>query len=118
MKGDKGWFNARLSYLREVQNKMNKSDKSKVSNSSQLDENASPISDDEAISSVLLLKSLVVTEENMETFIQKLNLTREYRQRMLLEKSINLKEQFPYFFTHPLLVKIIYFDIFIYNQLK
>lgn len=95
MKGDKGWFNARLSYLREVQNKLNKSDKNTVSNNSQLNEDSHQrCDDDEAIASVVFLKSLIVSEENMETFIQKLNLTREYRQKMLLEKNFNLKEQF------------------------
>ncbi|XP_055306986.1 uncharacterized protein LOC129571243 [Sitodiplosis mosellana] len=53
---------------------------------------------------VVFLKSLIVTEENMAIFAEKLNFTREYRLKLLLDKEIHLKEWFPYFFTHPQLI--------------
>lgn len=96
-----GWINARLKYVREQQNKLNQNPNEATDNNN-LDEVI--MTDDMATDDILFLKSLVVCEDNMVIFIQKLNATRSYRQKMLLDKSIHLKEQFPYFFTHPHLV--------------
>lgn len=108
LKGDRGWFNARLNYLRSVQNAMNKSASNKSQNRSQL--NTTVLNDDcndeAAAADILYLKSLPINDSNLEIFTQKLNSTREYRQKMLLDKSINLKEQFPYFFVKPELVRL------------
>lgn len=108
VKGDKGWINARLTYLRSVQNNLNKSTSNATLNGSQSHEIVAQTDDETAAAEVLLLKSVVVSEENMETIIEKLNLTRQYRQKMLLDKNMNLKEQFPYLFTDLSLVKWIF----------
>lgn len=92
-----GWFNARLKNMRGAQKKLTTNN-----NSNRRSARRSKIpnpSDD-----VIYLKSLVVSDENMPIFIEKLNSTRGHRMEMLLDKNIHLKEMFPYFFTHPDLV--------------
>lgn len=49
-----------------------------------------------------LLKSLIVSDANLEVFKVKLNATREYRTEMMKKKETEFKEHFPYFFTHPM----------------
>lgn len=88
--------------MRDQQNKLNPSSKTDANGNERLERVA--VSDEIAADEVRFLKSLPVIEENMDIYIQKLNLTRNYRQKMLLDKEINLKEQFPYFFTHPQMV--------------
>lgn len=77
-----------------------------ISRSNQ-DDAMEPYVDDESIAEqdVQFLKSLIVTDENMSIFAEKLNSTRKYRLKLLLDKGIHLKEWFPYFFTHPQLVQ-------------
>lgn len=99
--GDKGWFNVRLKNIRELQKRLNKSANNQLDKSVASDNSL----EEAATEDILFLKSLVVSEENMHIFLQKLNSTRTHRQKMLLNKEINLKEQFPYFFTNPQLVK-------------
>lgn len=110
LKGEKGWINARLKYVRDLQNKLNRSASNISMHSIAADQNTTienTSNDDEAAANdVLFLKTLVVSDEVMETIFQKLNSTREYRKKMLLDKTIHLKEHFPYFFTHPQLVKL------------
>lgn len=62
---------------------------------------ANTVKVNQAANDVIYLKSLVISEQNMDIFIEKLNSTREHRRNMLLDKNVNLKEQFPYFFTNP-----------------
>lgn len=99
--GDNGWFNARLKNVRVAQRKLAGSDRTsrRISRASGVtDANYSAAND------VIYLKSLIVSEENMEIFIEKLNSTRNYRLIMLQDKTVNLKEHFPYFFTNPEMV--------------
>lgn len=49
-----------------------------------------------------LLKSLIVNVDNLDRIKQLLNRTREYRAEMLLKSEVEIKEHFPYFFSHPL----------------
>lgn len=51
-----------------------------------------------------LLKSLVVNDDNMPLILEKLNLTRSYREELVARPEVELKTYFPYFFTHPHLV--------------
>ncbi|XP_031639195.1 uncharacterized protein LOC116351255, partial [Contarinia nasturtii] len=107
LNGDKGWMNARLKYVREAQSKLNKSANNVSLNTSQQVQHITSSDDvDETVAAaeVIFLKSLVVSDENMETLLQKLNSTRTYRHKILKDKNIHLKEQFPYFFTHPHLI--------------
>lgn len=108
MNGDTGWFNARLKNLREAQKKLNKkATKTSIRKSStrRVSSAVDQAAIDKAIvDDVIFLKSLVVSDKNMDIFIQKLNFTRIHRNKMLLDKNIHLKEQFPYFFTNPEMV--------------
>lgn len=54
------------------------------------------------------LKSTKVDEENMEIIKEKLKLTSSYRKKMVNDPSIDLLEFFPYFFTSPNLVSMVY----------
>lgn len=51
-----------------------------------------------------ILKSLIVSEENMPIIVEKLDLTRNFRQELIKKPEADLKTHFPYFFTHPYLV--------------
>lgn len=63
---------------------------------------------------VHLLKSIVINVENLDIIKQMLNKTREYRAQMLLKKETEIKEHFPYFFSHPLeLVRLFPFNHFV-----
>lgn len=108
VKGDSGWLNIRLKTVRENLRQLNLNAANVSLNRSLLNQSASEnvIEDSVAADDVMFLKSLIVSDENMEMFWKKLNSTRSYRQKMLLDKNIHLKEQFPYFFTHPDMVKI------------
>lgn len=48
-----------------------------------------------------LLKNMVVDAGNLEIIRQKLNKTRAYRLEMLTKTETEMKEHFPYFFSHP-----------------
>lgn len=111
VKGDSGWLNIRLKTVRENLRQLNLNAANVSLNLLNQSASESVIDDSVAADDVVFLKSLIVSDENMETFWEKLNFTRSYRQKMLLDKNIHLKEQFPYFFTHPEMVKkfLIYF---------
>lgn len=97
-----GWFNARLKNLRGAQKRLAaKTNPLRRSGSLVVDQR---YADQRNAEDVIYLQSLVVSGETKDTFMEKLNSTRRYRMEMLLDKNINLKEQFPYFFTNPELV--------------
>lgn len=97
-----GWFNARLKNLRGAQKRLAaKTNSVRRSGSLVVDQRDA---DQRNAEDVIYLKSLVVSGETKDTFMEKLNSIRRYRMEMLLDKNINLKEQFPYFFTNPELV--------------
>lgn len=107
MNGDIGWLNVRLKNLRGAQKKMTTKRRSvrHSGRTSRISIAADQQTVDQRIAEdVIFLKSLVVSDENMKIFIEKLNSTRAHRMEMLLDKNIHLKEQFPYFFTHPELI--------------
>lgn len=107
MKGESGWLNTRLKTIRENLKKLNSNAANDSMNRSLLNQslaNEEIIDDAVAADDVVFLKSLPVSDESMDTILQKLSSTRTYRQKMLLDKKIHLKEHFPYFFTHPDLV--------------
>lgn len=101
LNGDSGWINSRLKNIREAKNKLNKK-KTSMANEHQIIEQ---LSDADAETELALLKTITVDSETMTRIIQKLNSTRTYRHKLLLDKEINLKEWFPFFFTHPKLVR-------------
>lgn len=111
--GDNGWMNARLKTVRNARNKLNRSvanhSTSNVTANTQDMDNVDEIGDETAANEVTHLKSFNISEFNSEVFLQKLNSTRKYRNKMLLDRAIHLNEQFPYFFTQPQLVNSLYF---------
>lgn len=58
---------------------------------------------------LLWLKTAVVSDNNIKEITTKLELTRAHRDHMVLRDSIELMQEFPFFFTHPLLVGFIEF---------
>lgn len=96
-----GWLNAWYYYIRQMKRKQVHSElvraNGAVDSTLQLSNDNYDPDDD-----VQLLKSLVVNLENLNTIKQLLNKTREYRVIMLKKKETEIKEHFPYFFSHPL----------------
>lgn len=54
------------------------------------------------------LKSVVVEPQNMDSIAQKLKSTANHRKEMMRDVNIDLHENFPFFFSKPLTVIIIY----------
>lgn len=107
LKGDGGWLNIRLKNIREAKKKfeLNKMNSNIPSAARPIIEQISEFSDTDADNELKLLKTMIVEPQTMTTIIEKLNLTRTYRHKILLDKELNLKEWFPFFFTHPQLVR-------------
>lgn len=104
MNRDSGWLNIRLKTVRENMKQLNLNAANVSMNRSLLNQSMAieEVCDDSvAANDIVFLKSLLVSDENMDTFWEKLNSTRSYRHKMLLDKNTHLKEQFPYFFTRP-----------------
>lgn len=83
----------------------------KNSNSPPVPQNVNP---EHSMDHLLWLKTIVVSDANMEEIRTKLELTRTLRDEMVLKDNIELIQEFPSFFTHPSLVnldELLYFDI-------
>lgn len=63
-------------------------------------------SDEQAQEDLRFLKGAVVNDHNMNEITLKLVRTAEYRTKLLEKKEIDLRNEFPYFFTHPRLVRM------------
>lgn len=98
-----GFLDLRLRNLRRANAKNGKSNDTENEH-----ENSEPIDEVNIEDEIQVLKSLIVNEGNMNIIVDKLNLTREYRSTLLKRTDIELKEYFPYFFTHPPLVSQLY----------
>lgn len=111
MSSDGGWLNARIKNLRDAQNKIKQKQVVEVNESSSENvgsANQKQLDNNEAKSVIASLKSIAVSPETIAEVMQKLEITREYRQNVLLSNmELNLKQEFPYFFTHPDLVRLI-----------
>lgn len=67
---------------------------------------------------LLWLKTVVVSDTNFEEITTKLEMTRAHRDEMVLRDSVELLQEFPFFFTHPLLVDFVkFFYFFIVNSM-
>lgn len=64
--------------------------------------------DEQAQEDLRFLKGVVVNDHNMNEITLKLAKTAEYRTKLLEKKEIDLRNEFPYFFTHPRLVRMFY----------
>lgn len=127
LKGDRGYFNARLNNLRVTKRKLDKRNHNVTNESllhgsaAELNETEIELSDEESKEILLFLKSLIVSNENMDMLLAKLDATRSYRSKLMIQMELNLKEEFPYFFTNPELVDIKTFQIhttILYSQIK
>lgn len=78
----------------------------KTKNASIEDAEGEQYTDSFAIKDVAWLKSTIAEEKNMDTIKEKLKLSSSYRKKLLKDKSIDLLEVFPYFFTCPQLVSV------------
>lgn len=96
-----GWLNVRYYYIRKMKRSQESSELLRANGAV-----ASPIQmpDDnhDVQSDVHFLKSLIINVEHMDVIKQLLNRTREYRAQMLEKNETEIKEHFPYFFSHPL----------------
>lgn len=91
-----GWAFSRLKYRRGNM---------KLAISSELNPvSEEPFSDELAKKEVDLMKTIVVSKQNLPTLKQKLDMTRHYRIKLSSDPKIELKQLFPYFFSNPELV--------------
>lgn len=103
MDGEKGLLVSRLKYLREVKRKQDAAGKNK----NEVQPIPEIISNAAAENEIEALKRVSISAETVGVVYDKLNVTRKYRLNLLkTNHEINLKEQFPFFFTHPDLVSI------------
>lgn len=58
---------------------------------------------------LLFLKSAVIAQTDLDVVKRKLNTTRSLRADMMQNKNIDLREHFPFFFSHPFLVSWIFY---------
>lgn len=107
LNGDGGWINGRLKNLRETRKNLQKHVNQTNVVRGSFREQTTVLSDEEARSLLVSLKSVVAHPGTIESIIQKLNFTRQYRKKLLLDREFNLKEWFPFFFTNPELVRLL-----------
>lgn len=111
LNGNVGWLNCRLKNLREAQNKIkrqqpNNNVETNANSSDDLDYADQELNDSEANKLIQVLKSTVVGPQTIDLIMAHLASTRKHRHKMLLDKDLDLKQEFPYFFTHPNLVSL------------
>lgn len=111
MSSNGGWLNHRLKNMRDLQNKLKQKQRDEDSATSSGDVrpvNQEELNTDKAKAALTKIKSMVVGPETIDEIMRILEITREYRKQLLfLDKELNLKQEFPYFFTHPDLVRLI-----------
>lgn len=63
------------------------------------------------------LKGSIIDRTDLDVLKQKLDSTRSFRVNMLQDKNIDLRENFPFFFSHPSLVsfRLIYVSLLFKN---
>lgn len=83
-----------------IREKCNENSDADDSNDTYLEENAK--------NDIEFMRTTVVTEENILIFKEKAVLTHKYRMQLLLEKTVDLQETFPYFFVRSDLVRTLY----------
>lgn len=100
-----GWIVSKLKTIRSNMGKIAPIDGNNV------DENENNETEDainyDPKEDVDLLLSIVVNDANMPIIHEKLRKTLYYRRKLFDDINTNLVERFPYFFTHPQLVKYV-----------
>lgn len=99
-----GWLNTRLYYIRTMKRKQEQAEALDSQLDRSVNENLTNSEDD-----VNFLKGLVVCPGNMDVFKEKLNSSRKFRAEMMKKPETEIKEYFPYFFTHPIEMVILFF---------
>lgn len=94
-----GFFARRLKYVQQRRKNNEEPDLNEANHSHPQDEDAQNEEED-----MDYLKRAVISKNNFASVVEKLNATRKLRQQMLLNKETDLREQFPFFFSHPELV--------------
>lgn len=102
-----GWFATRLKYLKQRRNSH------QIRNNSNENNNISQSTDaTHEVEDMEYLKHVVVDDVSFELIVEKLNSTRKFRQQMLQNKETDMRENFPFFFSHPKLVRYYICDHF------
>lgn len=96
-----GWLNARYYHVRKSKRKQENFEMLCANGPVESLLQTSGV-DEDMEDDVHLLKTIIVNAENLDTIKQLLNKTREYRAQMLQKNETEIKEHFPYFFSHPL----------------
>lgn len=100
--GENGYFNRRLRYLKfRNKNQLNTSNMSGMLEESNIEVNVEKQKED-----LEFLKYCVVNEEPNDVLTEKLNSTRELREKILKDENTDIRESFPFFFIKPQLVSI------------
>lgn len=101
-----GFIGTQLKYLRGRKNKQIAKENVPIPNASiqEVDENETATIADK----LSYLKYTIIDKNNMEIIKEHIRATAIYRYNMLMDKNIDLLENFPFFFTHPALVNIIF----------
>lgn len=74
-------------------------------------------SEADAIADLNILKRSVINDTtDMEMIKEKLNATRQYRLDLMKRHETDVREQFPFFFSHPNLVIILNSTVIVYSD--
>lgn len=106
--GGSGYLYNRVRYLRKKQSKFQQPlDQPEEEENENIDERKTMAED------FLFLKTTILTKENIDEVKEKLKATVEYRDDLLKDENLDLKEHFPYFFVQPRLVNFSLFYFYI-----
>lgn len=103
MTGSDGYFTRRINYIKEK--------KKKCTETIETNRGPSPEVRADENEDLLFLKNADISKLDWNLAIEKLNSSRRLRKLLLLEKQTDLRENFPYFFSHPKLVSDFLFQI-------
>lgn len=102
--GNGGRLYNRIRYLKKLQKNVQNQASSPLSQT---------VDPELSMNHMLWLKTVVVSDNNIEEIRTKLELTRARRDEIVLNDMVELMQEFPFFFTHPQLVshnKFFYYD--------
>lgn len=103
--GGGGWLYDKIKNLRRQSNQTKASASSAESEESEPDIDSREENENLCKENVEILKITVVNDNNIALIKSKLEATVQFRRKMLQYKSIDLLENFPYFFVEPKLVR-------------
>lgn len=98
--GTSGRLYNRIRYLRKLNCAKNSENAETANSSTPFQHEGQKYSMDD----LLYLKTVVISETNLDEVRKKLEITREHRDELVRKDTIDLMEHFPFFFTRPQLV--------------